>query len=140
MEVWISPSTIASAVSHMIIIGKIDAYYLALQKNTGRVLVRVYNGFEWVTTTAVTATDTFTHIALTYDQTVMTLYINGESEETRGQTGAINIGAQRLFIGDAVASAPYSFPGTIGEVRIYNRALTPQEIQQNYLATQSTYH
>ena len=31
------------------------------------------------------------------------------------------------------------FNGDIGEVRIYNRALTPQEIQRNYLATKWRY-
>ncbi len=31
------------------------------------------------------------------------------------------------------------FKGTIGEIQVYNRALTPQEIQHNYLATKWRY-
>jgi hypothetical protein len=37
-----------------------------------------------------------------------------------------------ILLGRAVGQAPTNFKGKIGETRFYNRALSPQEIQQLY--------
>ncbi len=47
-------------------------------------------------------------------------------------------GTRTAKIGGGVASLPY-FPGNISQVQIYNRALTAQEILQNYNATKGRY-
>ena len=44
-----------------------------------------------------------------------------------------------LRIGARYDNAPYAFNGSIGEVRIYPRALTAAQVYQNYNATKETY-
>ncbi len=84
------------------------------------------------------ANDTFVHLSVTYIKNgACILYANGVQKDTGTcpDTTPTNV-ATRL--GSATDGAN-DFTGTIGEVRIYNRALTPLEIQQNYLATKWRY-
>jgi len=51
-----------------------------------------------------------------------------------------SVGVDKLAVGCIARSAYGGFwNGTIGEVFIYNRLLTPQEIQRNYLITKWKY-
>jgi hypothetical protein len=78
------------------------------------------------------------HIAATYDSSNIRMYVNGVEEGTpTGETRPIDYtgGQQQLKIG--VAEAGYGssqdyFDGTMDDVRIYDRALSPEEIQQLY--------
>jgi fibronectin type 3 domain-containing protein len=72
--------------------------------------------------------NTWTHVAVTYDLAAMRLYVNGTQAATKAATGAIETNANPLWIG---GNAPYGeyFQGLIDEARVYNRALTPAEIQ-----------
>ena len=72
--------------------------------------------------------NTWTHVALTYDGTTLRLYVNGTQVATQAATGAIQSSTNPLWIG---GNRPYGeyFQGLIDEVRVYNRALTPAEIQ-----------
>jgi len=84
------------------------------------------------------AANTFVHIAIAYTKGgTGYIYING-SELGNGAIpdAALTNVATRLGEGTDGTS---DFTGTIGEVRIFNRALTPQEIQRNYLATKWRY-
>ncbi|MEE9366521.1 MAG: LamG domain-containing protein [Dehalococcoidales bacterium] len=82
-------------------------------------------------------------LAFTYDKdggsNNRSIYINGRVSAQQTTTGAIGTSATSFFVGsyDAVPNNP--FDGRIGEVRVYNRALNPQEIQHNYLATKWRY-
>jgi len=65
------------------------------------------------------------------------LYLNGEeiSYQTKQQgVGALTSDTGDLVIGNKAAQAT-PWDGLIREVRVYNRALTPLEIQHTYLAT-----
>jgi len=81
--------------------------------------------------------DTWLHLALVRSGAVATWYQNtvdvtknhGTHIDPTSVSQALKIGA---FPSD-------DFKGTIGEVSIYNRALTPLEIQHNYLATKWRY-
>jgi len=75
------------------------------------------------------------HIAVTYDADAgsnnQIVYINGEQNVTKTQIGTIGMGGETFYIGSK--SNAY-FNGTIDEVRIYNRALSPEEISASYNA------
>jgi hypothetical protein len=75
-------------------------------------------------------------LAGTYDGSVARIYVNGVPTGEIGQSGSIQIGAQPLLMGAHAASWDRNWlEGAIDEVRIFNRALTAQEIQQYmYLA------
>jgi len=63
------------------------------------------------------------------------LYWQGNSS---GGASNLNMGNFYCAIGKKVNNSEY-FIGNISQVSIYNRALTPQEIQQNFEATRSRY-
>ena len=68
---------------------------------------------------------------MTYDKNAvgsnqMQLFVNGTLAASANYTTAISTNANNFVIGDA-------FTGTLDEVRLYNRALTPQEISDQYL-------
>lgn len=98
-------------------------------------------GSKRVSSSGVTFTvGIFEHLAFTYDKGAgkVTVYKNGGPCGTASYAAAIATSATPLLLG-RYYSATYSYPGTIGEVRVYNRALWPQEMQHNYLATKWRY-
>ena len=66
----------------------------------------------------------------------MKVFVEGLEENSHSVSGDIDTSADDLNIG---GQAGAFLPGIIGEIRIYNRALTPGEIQHNYLATKWRY-
>jgi hypothetical protein len=74
--------------------------------------------------------NTWSHLAGTYDGTTLRLYVNGVQVASRAQTGSIATTTDPLQIGGDSFFGQY-FQGTIDEFRIYNRALTATEIQND---------
>ena len=72
--------------------------------------------------------NTWTHLAVTYDGTALRFYVNGALARTRTLGGTIAISGRPLRIGGNAIWGEY-FSGLIDEVRVYNRALSPAEIQ-----------
>ena len=70
----------------------------------------------------------WSHLATTYDGANLRLYVNGAQVATRAYTGSMYVSANPLKIGGNAVWGEY-FAGRIDEVRIYNRALAPVEIQ-----------
>jgi len=70
--------------------------------------------------------DTWYHVAVVEDSTYRAIYINGSLDISD------NISDDTIRIGSRADSTPFYFDGTIDDVRIYNRALSAQEIQQLY--------
>jgi len=66
-------------------------------------------------------------------------YIDGALINSKAVAYAIGGWGYNLKLGVRADVAGNYYNGTIGEVRVYNRALTPLEIQHNYLATKWRY-
>ncbi len=78
------------------------------------------------------------YVAATYNGSVLSVYINGALDKNLSVTGQLIGTAAETFIGtEGVASF---FNGTIDEVRITNRSLTAQEIQENYRLKNGTWY
>jgi prepilin-type N-terminal cleavage/methylation domain-containing protein len=75
-------------------------------------------------------TDTWTHIATTYDGTEQVLFKNGVQVYRRDETGgAIGSNNNKLLIGARGSNSPRNFfGGMIDDLRIYDRALSHSEI------------
>jgi hypothetical protein len=136
IEAWVNPATLTgwrSVVMKESATGLAYALYAhdgtrpAGYLNTGLATDFGVNG-----TTALQV-NTWTHLATTYDGAAMKLYINGVLVGTRPTTGTILTTTSPLRIGGDVPWGEY-FSGLIDEVRIYNRALTPTEIQTDMAA------
>jgi len=79
--------------------------------------------------------DTWYHIAGTYDGQEMILYVDGEPVGTTQTSGKINVTLDPVCVGNLVNAAGGSqneyWSGVIDEVRIWNRALSEEEVKRN---------
>jgi hypothetical protein len=78
--------------------------------------------------TPALVTNTWTHLATTYDGTSLKLYVNGTLRATKAQTGSMYVSSSPLKFGGNAAWGEF-FAGQLDEIRIYNRSLTQSEIQ-----------
>lgn len=67
--------------------------------------------------------NTWTHVGLTYDGSVLRAYMNGVEVGSQSVSGSIVTSAEPVRIGGGTVWGEY-FNGRIDEVRIYNRALS----------------
>ena len=140
MEAWVKVNTSGSTLS-----------FIGAQSGTGwGAMIRKLstNAVQWnmkiggiedrvVTSVSTLSTGVWYHLALTYNGSVMTGYINGVPDgSSLSVSGTINWdAAYNTLIGSGQGSSFMN--GTIDEVRIYNRSLSLQEIQEHYNATKA---
>ncbi|MCX6708574.1 MAG: right-handed parallel beta-helix repeat-containing protein, partial [Candidatus Woesearchaeota archaeon] len=72
------------------------------------------------------------HIVGTYNGTNLTLYVDGSQAAIGAGPASIVSSNKDIYIGGGDQGLSYPFNGTMDEVRIYNRALTSQEISADY--------
>ena len=70
----------------------------------------------------------WTHLAMTYDGTTIRRYVNGALAGTRAAKGTIAGGAYPLRFGGNAVWKEW-FKGRLDEIRVYDRALTPAQIE-----------
>ena len=134
LEAWINPSVVDASWRDVIYKGN-DNYYLMATSSQGGVPA---GGASFGNISATTeayapsalATGVWTHIAVTYDGSIIRLYVNGAQVATRSKTGTYTTSSNPLQIGGNTFYWQY-FKGKIDEVRVYNRALGAAEIQQD---------
>jgi hypothetical protein len=79
------------------------------------------------------------HFAITLNGTIQTLYVNGVSVASNSSGAIPSLSGNNFVIGArSNISAPY-LNGNVYSTKFYNRALTAQEIKQNYNATKRRY-
>ena len=83
-----------------------------------------------VTGAAALALNTWTHLAATYDGSTLRMYVNGTQVGTRAISGSLVAGTGPLKIGGNALWGEW-FSGLIDDVRVYNRALSAGELQQD---------
>jgi hypothetical protein len=137
IETWIKPDDVTTVGSRHVL-RKHGAYVLQQSRDDIYVYVVIGGAYKGGEATAVLTAGEWHHVAGTYDGENILTYINGELKRTVVQSGAIDSVAVPLYIGSQTGTTAY-FLGSQGEVRIYNRALTITEVQQNYLATKWRY-
>jgi hypothetical protein len=76
--------------------------------------------------------NTWTHIVGTYDGANIRIYKNGNLSATTAYTTAISHSSGALQIGRSPTVPVSTWNGKIDEARIYNRTLSPAEVQQLY--------
>jgi RHS repeat-associated protein len=77
------------------------------------------------------AANTWAHLAVSYDGSQIKVYVNGSEVASEPASGPIETSGGDLSIGGTAAFADQWFDGLIDEVRVYNRALTTGEIQND---------
>jgi hypothetical protein len=100
--------------------------------NTGQQLL-AWNGgggSNTVTSTTVTGTGAYKHVVTTYDGTSVKFFTNGILTDTFSKTFSLS-NFTALQLGSTTYDNIY-FDGSIPIAKIYNRALSSSEVQQNY--------
>jgi hypothetical protein len=125
------------------IISKPDSYYLELSPE-GKIRLAFislsseiyYDGNNTV------SLNSWSHIVVTRDKnnSTINIYFNGTLDRSLGSiTGNIKVQQIYAVMMGSFSGGDYQFFGRIANAKIYNRALTAQEILQNYNATKGRY-
>jgi PKD repeat protein len=129
LEAWVNPSALGTSWSD-IIFKATDTYFLMGCTPQGQ--APDFGGAFSPTNVygAKLPLNTWSHIAGTYDGTMMRFYVNGLLVASRPQSGAIQTSSGVLSIGGDSSSGQF-WNGLIDEVRVYNRALSQAEIHSD---------
>ncbi|MFH1883455.1 MAG: PA14 domain-containing protein [Planctomycetota bacterium] len=129
---WVKLNSVPPAFS-VLIAGKYGAYWLEWRDTKLLSLSMFINGaYNGSGPTLDLADGDWHHIALTYDGTHKKGYHNRQEVFSERASGAIDVSGANFLVGEGhPASASYNGcpDGLIDDVRVYNRALTQEEIQ-----------
>lgn len=131
---WFYPTYIdAGGGAHAIMLSDNGGFDKGFEIYLGKFMV--HTGNNYIQTSVSASTNTWYYGALTYTNTAMELFINGQSIWTGGAPAATT--GSTLEIGRAFyngGGGSRFFYGQIAVMKAYNRALTATEIQQNFYA------
>jgi hypothetical protein len=132
LEAWVNPASLTGWRNVLLKEGGTGMAYELYAQNPDVSRPAAYatlNGaIRGITGTAPMPANTWSHLAVTYDGANMRLYVNGALVRTVARTGVIAATNGPLHIGGNAVWGGEFFAGAIDEVRIYNRALSAQEI------------
>jgi len=134
LSAWVKPTTNITSQNFPMFIAKgINSDYM-LFANSGTGTARMRLGASYLIDSISTiSTNVWTHIVGTYDGSNLKIYLNGSSDNTVPQSGAIPSTSGSLQI--AAANTGNKFNGSIDEVAIWNTALTATQVQSIYDGT-----
>ena len=135
LEAWVKPSSLTpwDAVLLKEAPGTLS-YGLYASADTGNLVPNGWVGFYDVYGTGTPPSGQWTHLALTYDGTTESLYVNGTLVAARPGVPPATASNDPLRIGgDAVWSDEF-FNGLIDEVRVYDKALTAAQVSADMQA------
>lgn len=99
-------------------------------RDTAKVLVETADEFPLNTWTLLTGT---------YDGAAVKFYVNGKLSAEKPRTGPIARNGQPLILGKGLGYSKPSLKGRAGELRLYSRALTVEEVKALFDETRSSY-
>jgi len=133
-EAWVYPTVVPSGW-RTIMQKQVDAYLLSASGGgSGNKPVSAGTSTAYccvqVAGVAALPVNTWTHVAATYDGSQLRLYVNGALVASTAVTSSYQVNTNPLWIGGNAVYGEH-FQGKLDELRIYNRALTQAEIQQD---------
>jgi uncharacterized repeat protein (TIGR01451 family) len=99
--------------------------------------IKTINGYIYARSSETLMNNKWYHLVGTYDGSSIKLFVDGNLNVEDSCSGNIVTNNHALVMGTASAERGYEYPGLIDEVRIYNRALTTEEIKQHYEGKQT---
>ena len=135
LEAWVFPTALGANWRNVLIKERTGGEIYNLYAHTDTSGPSVYVVRSAAPAAALDATgpaalpaNTWTHLAATFDNTTLRLFVNGVQVASRAVAGPLLTSTGVLRIGGNSLWGEF-FAGTIDEVRIYNRALSATELQ-----------
>ena len=143
VEAWVKNNTLAGGsdtiVSQMNTSG-LGGFWLGtgwLTVNKAYFAVDI-GGVPYSATSAVLSTGTYYHLVGIYDGSNVRIYVNGVEGTPSPVVGVLTAPNHSTLIGAWMTNG-YYWDGIIDEVRIYNRALSADEVKQHYDQTKRNF-
>lgn len=130
ISAWINPSATTASVYYPIVANqRSTSLFFGLYGNSPR--LGLDDGF--MSSGAAVNTDEWSHVVVTYDggTTQATFYVDGKQYNTATNSDIASSTYTNLYIGYE-SRWPERFVGKIDEVKVFNYALTPEEIAIEY--------
>lgn len=129
VSAWVRPDDLEHGLDYPFIITKRNAFRMYLHRDRRvRFHLRDPKGTKVTAISRGTIPDkVWSHIVGIFDGSNVKTFVNGRLESTVPFSGSIDLNDNSLFIG-AGDSTQYFFNGKIDDVKVYNRALSDQEI------------
>ncbi len=130
LEAWVNPSAVNANWRDVVYKGNDNFYLEATSSNASRPDAGMIAGGSYADAfgTAALPANGWSHLTETYDGAALRLYVNGTQVASTAHTGTIASSTNPLQIGGDSIYGQF-FAGLIDEVRVYNVALTPAQIQ-----------
>ena len=102
--------------------------------------IEFYNGgfWEYISPNGIIQANQWNYVAVTYDGSTVTMYLNGVQVYSHASSGTPGVGSGNVEIG-AYGSAHEAFAGQIDDVAIWSTPLTGPEIQTIYSRQSAKY-
>ncbi len=133
ISVWILPNTLSGDIK---VLSKFqvgsNSYQLSLLNGAASFQIIRGGSLSWDKCESdILQINQWQHIVCTYNNSEMKVYVNGVLKNKLAINGAINISTAPLIIGNYNGGNSW-FNGKIDEVRLYNRAITEEEVVKFY--------
>jgi hypothetical protein len=133
---WINCTNVSSSNN---IVSKNGPYFMRIVSSKVRFNVLTDTGWLFQQGNATLSNNVWYHFAMVYDGSTWKGYINSNLDFSVSKTGTISSNAP-LYMGYTPAVGEQAgFSGNIAQVSIYNRALSAQEVQQNFNTLRSRF-
>ncbi len=137
LEGWIKPTSLPAAGTTRSIIAKTGAY--ALQLNGPSIAFTIVQNGVRRTLTAPAGTiaaGVTAHVAATFDGTTQRLYVDGVEVASAALSGSADLTFGGVRIGTWDGASEF-FAGTIDDVSLWSKVLTPAQVATHFAAGQS---
>ncbi len=133
VEAWINRASGANLQTILSNYGALGGSYPLLLRMEGNKLnFYINSGGSSAQSTSDVPMGEWVHVAAVYENgTTLKVYINGQLEGTRSQSGSLIASSDDIRIGGGISNKTEHFTGGIAEVRLWNSARTEEEIQDN---------
>lgn len=130
-EAWIYPESSANELGFIFSMGSFpNQYHQMYYYNDIKKIILTSDGMSPIFSNTVVPLQTWTHIAIVFNQTETKLYINGKLDNTRTQTLLATDPGFDITIGNQDAGGPsnWNFKGKMDDIRIWSVARNDTEI------------
>jgi hypothetical protein len=145
ISTWVKADAVSASLQGFVCKAENGAYCLEMSGNGANKIdfaVRDATAYRYAVANNTMSNNTWYHVVGLVQGTSVKLYINGVLQSTQGTlTSAVSTTNVNLIIGgNPSATVPtYLFNGKIDEVKVYNYALSPLQIREDYNAGFGTY-